>query len=313
MRIVRYNNILSKEWDNLVNISTTATFIHQRKYMDYHSHIFIDCSLLVFDDNNRLIALLPANIIEDTVYSHSGLTYGGWIIDSRHVNTTVMLEIWRESLQFYKGLGYKRIVYKALPSIYHRYPSEDDLYSIFRMGGSLKYVQISSTINLKDPLKFDSNARRGVKYALNNNIIISESDDFDKFWDILTCLLKERYNTTPTHSKDEITLLKSRFPNNIRLFGAFKDSEMIAGTVIYITDKAYHTQYIAASALGKELKALPLLFSHVISLASISHDFFDFGTSNENLGTYLNEGLIRQKCGMGGRGIAYPTYEIPII
>jgi hypothetical protein len=37
--------------------------------------------------------------------------------------------------------------------------------------------------------------------------------------------------------------------------------------------------------------------------------YFDFGTSNEDAGRYLNETLIAQKEGFGGRGVAYRIFR----
>ena len=34
----------------------------------------------------------------------------------------------------YKSLGYKRLRYKIIPHIYHRMPTEDDKYALFRLG-----------------------------------------------------------------------------------------------------------------------------------------------------------------------------------
>ena len=39
---------------------------------------------------------------------------------------------------------------------------------------------------------------------------------------------------------------------------------------------------------------------------------FDFGVSTEQRGSYLNEGLIFQKEGFGGRAICYDTYAIDL-
>ena len=46
--------------------------------MDYHSEKFSDYSLLIYK-GEKLIALLPANLINDQLFSHSGLSYGGFI------------------------------------------------------------------------------------------------------------------------------------------------------------------------------------------------------------------------------------------
>jgi uncharacterized protein (DUF486 family) len=39
---------------------------------------FQDYSLLIFEED-KLIAVLPANRVGETVYSHQGLTYGGLV------------------------------------------------------------------------------------------------------------------------------------------------------------------------------------------------------------------------------------------
>jgi hypothetical protein len=40
--------------------------------------------------------------------------------------------------------------------------------------------------------------------------------------------------------------------------------------------------------------------------------YFDFGKSVEDGGWYLNEGLIGQKEGFGGRAVMYDTYKLTI-
>ena len=40
--------------------------------------------------------------------------------------------------------------------------------------------------------------------------------------------------------------------------------------------------------------------------------YFDFGTSNENNGLYLNDNLIAQKESFGGRGITYDAYVLDL-
>ena len=63
-----------------------STFLFQRDFMDYHSDRFMDHSLLVFKDE-KLIAVLPGNQVDNTVYSHQGLTYGGLIVHKKAINS----------------------------------------------------------------------------------------------------------------------------------------------------------------------------------------------------------------------------------
>ena len=84
MRIELYKDNYKCLWDSFVDNSKNGTFLHKRDYMEYHKDRFEDFSLMVFDESDseimQLIALLPANIVDDTVYSHRGLTYGALII-----------------------------------------------------------------------------------------------------------------------------------------------------------------------------------------------------------------------------------------
>ena len=50
--------------------------------MEYHKERFEDFSLLVFD-KVKLVAVLPANRVDNKVYSHQGLTYGGLVYASK--------------------------------------------------------------------------------------------------------------------------------------------------------------------------------------------------------------------------------------
>ncbi len=313
MKIVRYTYNNKTQWDDFVNESKNGTFLHLRNYMDYHSDRFEDYSLMCIDDKGKLVAILPANRVGKVVYSHQGLTYGGWITSAKGVNATSMLNVWDAMNDFFATNGIKRFIYKAIPHIYHRYPAEEDIYAIFRSKGVIHSTQISTTLPLDDSrLRFNENARRGIKNAIANNVVNECTTDFGPFWSILTHMLREQHNTSPVHSLGEIELLHSRFPKNIKLYVARQDDEVVAGVVMFYTHTVAHAQYIAASPKGKELKALPLLFDHIINNECGDCRWFDFGTSNENGGLYLNDGLITQKCGMGGRGIAYNIYELKI-
>ena len=312
MEIQRYDASMSSRWDDFVRASRNGTFLHQRGYMDYHSDRFDDCSLVASIDG-KLCALLPACIEGDTLWSHRGLTYGGWIVPLKHFDVTVMMAVMDAAALWMKDNGIKRFVYKAIPHIYHRYPCEEDLYALFRHGASLTETNISTTIDLTCPLPLDRGNKSGANAARKAGIRVGESDDWEGYWQLLSSLLDERYDTRPVHSIQEIRLLQGRFPNNIRLYTATLGTELLAGVVLYLSMPVAHCQYIGATPLGKESKALTLLFEHLINeYQRLGFRYFDFGISNEDHGRYLNEGLVRQKSRLGGRGIAYNIFEISL-
>ena len=59
LSVRRYNDSMKLRWDEFVQESKNATFLFFRNYMDYHSDRFIDNSLMVYDKNDQLFALLP--------------------------------------------------------------------------------------------------------------------------------------------------------------------------------------------------------------------------------------------------------------
>lgn len=310
IEIVKYDASMASQWDEFVERSRNGTFLLKRGYMDYHSDRFTDCSLVAMHDG-KMCALLPANIDGDTLWSHRGLTYGGWIIPFKHFDTTVMVEVMDAAVKWMRANGIKRLVYKSVPHIYHRYPCEEDLYALFRHHASITETNISTTIDLTCPLPLDRGNKSGANAARKAGIQVGASDDWAGYWQLLSSLLNDRYDTRPVHTLDEIQLLHSRFPENIRLYTATLDGELLAGVVMYLSMPVAHCQYIGASPRGKDSKALTLLFDYLIQESTQSgYRYFDFGISNEDHGRYLNEGLVRQKCRLGGRGIVYNTFEI---
>ena len=312
VEIIRYDATMAAQWNELARLCRNSTFQHQRGYMDYHSDRFTDCSLIALH-NGKPRALLPANVDGDTLWSHRGLTFGSWLVPPKHFDVTVMIEVMDATVAWMKDNGLKRLVYKAVPHIYHRYPCEEDLYALFRHHASLIETNISTTIDLLCPLPLDRGNKSGANAARKAGITVGPSEDWQQYWHLLSSLLDERYDTRPVHTLDEILLLQSRFPDDIRLYTATLDGELLAGVVMYLSAPVAHCQYIGASPRGKESKALTLLFDYLIQEGTrLGYRYFDFGISNEDHGRYLNEGLVQQKSRLGGRGIVYNTFEITL-
>lgn len=313
MTIQRYDTTMQHSWDEFVAHSRNATFLHFRAYMDYHSDRFHDHSLVFRNDKGKIVALLPANAEEETLYSHQGLTYGGLIITMK-TSAREVIEAFRLLTDYAKEQGFRKIIYKPVPSHYHRYPCEEDLYALFYATHSaLEARNIASVIDFRQPLTWSQNRRLGVNRAKRNGLYVKETDDFAAFWKILEDNLRERYDAAPVHSLAEITMLKDRFPDNIRLFMAYDSCHCPqAGTVIYDTNGVAHSQYISSTSEGKQLHAVDILFSEVVRHYASTHRYFDFGTSNEQGGTFLNENLIHQKEGFGARAIIYDAWVITL-
>ena len=223
------------EWDNFVQRSKQGTFLFNRSYMDYHADRFLDCSLMVYR-KGRLYALLPANKVDTTLYSHQGLTYGGLLTNTKACAEDIC-EVFLAINEYLNKQGFKHVVYKSIPWIYHKYPAEEDLYALLNVcKARLTIRDISTTIPLPQHLKFTESRKSGIRKAIHSELTIAESEDMEAFWRILNDNLSNKYNTHPVHSLAELTLLKSRCPKSIRLFMAFnKAGNPLGGTLIFET------------------------------------------------------------------------------
>ena len=306
--VIAYEMSLKGEWNRFVESARNSTFLFNRDYMDYHADRFQDMSLMIYR-KGKLFALLPANRRCGVLYSHQGLTYGGLILSNKATALDV-LEIFQAIHAYVKGKGINKVRYKPLPYIYHQIPSQEDLYALFRLTDArIVGRNISSTIYQENKIKFIESRKSGIRKALANGVTVRQSDDYTVFWEILDTNLKNKYGVAPVHSLEEMTLLHSRFPKEIKLYLAYQGDKALGGTVLYVNKRVVHTQYISASMEGKGLGVLDLLFDYLINYEYTNFPIFDFGQSTEEMGHKLNESLIFQKEGFGGRGMCYDIYE----
>lgn len=311
-----YSAELTKEWDSFIRASRNGTFLFQRGYMDYHSSVFTDHSLLYRNEKGRLLAVMPCNADGDTLYSHQGLTYGGFIL-APATHAEDIRQMFELTTAYLREHGFKRWIYKPVPTIYHNIPSQEDEYFLWKNNARLIECNLSSTVDYsaQPALRAEYCRRNAVSRLSRHGIHLNMDTPLQFFWPLLTEHLHEKYGATPVHSLAEITLLQSRFPGNIRCYTAIDNTgEILAGTVIYDFGSVAHAQYSTASARGQGNGAQDFLYLSLINhyAAMPQMRYFDLGTSNEDHGNILNATLNRYKEGFGARGVAYKKYEIII-
>ena len=307
-KIRRYTPDIANEWNLFVAESKNGTFLFDRRYMDYHADRFQDHSLM-FYLGNRLLAVLPAHASGDTLCSHNGLTYGGLVMSPR-LTVIQTMNLFRELNDYLRAEGFRHVSYKCIPWIYHRLSAEEDLYALYHeCRARIVARDFATNVFLSGDMRWERVRRRGVIRAQKTGVIVECSDDYATFWKVLTDNLGSKYGVKPVHTLQEITLLHSRFPENIQLYQAVKDGVVLGGVVLYITPQVIHAQYSSATPEGKKLGVIDLLYSRIFSDYE-NCPYFDFGRSTENPdGSGLNEQLVFQKEGFGGRGLCYDIYE----
>ena len=305
-----YNETDFEAWNKLVSESKNGTFLFDRNFMDYHKHKFQDFSLMIYNEKNKLIAILPAHRIGDEVYSHLGLTYGGIII-KKDLRLTVFFEVFSEILKFLFQEGIYFLHWKEVPYFYHSYPSDEWKYLAFVTEAELYRRDMCSVINLKEQFVFSKTVVRYAKNVGKQGFIYRKSEEWDVFWkEILVPELDFYHHVLPAHNLEEIFYLSSKFRDNIHLYTVYSGNEMVGGTVLFIDKNVVHCQYISVKSKFREKKVLDFLFYKLIKEDFKDYDYFDFGISNEENGRKTNKGLLFWKEGFGARGVSQDFYKI---
>jgi hypothetical protein len=309
VQILAYGAADSARWNDFVHTSKNGTFLFRREYMDYHADRFPDASLLALDGEGRLIALLPATRAGDTLASHAGLTYGGFVVDAT-MTTAVMLALFDAALNTLRAQGVTTFAYTTIPHIYHRLPAEEDRYALFRVGARLVRRDVLTVVDPRGERRVQERRRRGIKKAEKAGIDVRRTTDWGAFWRALEANLASKHDARPVHTQAEIELLAGRFDGQIALFGGFRGDELVGGVVVYESERVAHAQYVAATEAGRDLGCLDLIFERLLTQHYAHKAWFDFGISNEDRGRTLNEGLIAQKEGFGARAVVHDFYEM---
>ena len=311
IKVVRYSGSMKRIWNEFNKHGKNSIFMFDRNYMDYHQDRFMDHSLMFYDDD-KLVALLPMNESNSILYSHGGLTYGGFITDLG-MKQHLMNECFDALLRYSMYYGFIKIIYKTIPYIYFKQSSEEDRYALFAHGAKLNVIDASTYINLNSPIKMSKGRKAQISRAKRESVEIRELTDdysFNTFIDLENSVLEEKHHTHAVHTGAELKLLHDRFPNNIHLLGGFLNNKLIAGTVVFEYDKAVHIQYMAADETARKIGGLDLVVNSVIEQYKGNKNWMDFGISTEHGRIYLNDGLISQKEGFGGRTGVYSIWEL---
>jgi hypothetical protein len=278
--------------------------------MDYHADRFTDGSLM-FHVGDRLVALMPANVSDGSVFSHQGLTYGGLLVN-HDMTASLMLDVFDAMLDFLRGQGAKRLTYKSMPYVYFQEPTQEDLYALFRHGARLVRRDLSSVLPLGRPRDYTKGKKHNIAKARRRNLCFERSDNFGAFFSLLRSVLRGRHGVEPVHTEAELALLATRFPEEIRLYCVYERDQLLAGAVVFVNQAVVHTQYLANSDAGRMVGALDFLIEELINTEFCDKRYLSFGISTEAQGHEVNHGLLESKEAFGARSVVHDCYELDL-
>ncbi|MCD2339646.1 GNAT family N-acetyltransferase [Ideonella azotifigens] len=312
IRFQRYTAADAARWNATVAASPTQSFLFDRGYMEYHAERFDEHSLLAWQ-GETLLALLPAHRVGERLVSHGGLSYGGWLL-ARPLGAAKVLALMQALQRWLPSQGISSLLYKTLPHIYQRQPSEADRYALFRCGAERVRCDVMSAIG-PTAAHWPKAQRRQITQAMRQRPELSfdalrggEGTGWTEFWAVLQAELQARHASRPTHNEAELRLLASRFPAEISLQLARWSGVVCAGLVMFETATVCHLQYMAADAQSRRCAALDQLVERAIVHAQTRGKWFDFGHSNEDGGWVLNEGLAFYKESFGATAVVHEHY-----
>uniref|UniRef100_A0A6M3LAB9 BioF2-like acetyltransferase domain-containing protein n=1 Tax=viral metagenome TaxID=1070528 RepID=A0A6M3LAB9_9ZZZZ len=309
------NKFDNEEWDSFVRKSSrNGTLFHTRKFLGYHKDKFNDCSLTI-RKSNKLIAVLPIALADGALFSHPGSSFGGVVL-SKSIGLYDVLNIFDCISYFLRREKISKISIRATPSIYNKYPCEEVKFVMINKGYILKYMDLCCTIDLTKNKLYKESTYRNINKAKNNNVIIKKNDtNFKDYWNILSDNLKTKYGVSPTHTLNEILLLKSLFDDEILLYSCYFNKKMIGGIVVFIgNSNAFETFYIAQDYTYQYTRGLSLLIDTVVEDGVKSKfKFCNLGVSTEDSGNIINGSLVKFKETFGARGIVRETYSKEIL
>ncbi|MBU6158229.1 MAG: GNAT family N-acetyltransferase [Bacteroidetes bacterium] len=320
IEVRRFSQQVESEWDQFVSDNNrNATFLHLRKFFNHNPLNQEDDASLMFYKKNKLISVLPAAIIEQAsvhiLNSHPRSTYGGYVLhDSVGVKDAV--EIVDATVAFAADHQIDEIVIRNPFRIFHSLPSDETDFAMWHHGFTLKYREIESVILLGENTRqyYDDSTLRSIKKS-NKLVQVMPSDDWNAFWNILEMNLTQKYHRRPTHSLEDFNRLQSLLPDGlVKLFAAYEGDNMIAGIVVFLANKkCLHAQYIASDSNYQHLRPLNAIIDYVVNWGvAEKFTYLNLGTSNEQQGRFLNEGLFRFKEGFGAKGILREAMHLTV-
>ena len=307
--IQKYSVQDASQWNEFISCSKNATFLHNRNFMDYHSERFEDFSLVVLDDD-KWVAVLPANVSNNEIHSHQGLTYGGLLYDDK-LKLESIIEVFQAILQFLNENKIEKLYLKSIPSFYFKKPADELNYALFLTNAKIIRSDCLSIIDLTKDFFVSKTRKESIRRGVKNNLIIKEEFVFDNFWnEILIPNLDKKHNAKPVHSLDEIKKLHQLFPDNIRQFNVYYQDKIVAGSTVFVFDEVAHPQYVSGQKDKNELGCLDFLYDYLIKEIFKDKKVFDFGPSHEQNGKKINKGILFWKESFGVSTVSQNHYEI---
>jgi len=313
----RFEESDTSAWEAFVATANNGTLFHERKFLGYHPEDRFEDHSLIFEQKGKIVALFPAVLVQEdnqtALISHQGSSYGG-LVTKQDLSFQDSYDFVEALVGYSKNTGIARIQMTLPPAIYQCRVSNYLDFALIKHGFVYKKRDISSMLTMEATPeenldKFRPSHRTAVRKAIRQGVTVRESSDWSAFYDLLKDNLNIRHNVQPTHTLAELIQLKEMYPEKVRLFGAYWDTNLIAGVVNFSVNKdVVLAFYISHKEAFQHLRAVNLLFYEIIKWCHVEQaKYLDFGIFTVNMEP--NFGLGRFKENFGASGVFRDTFE----
>lgn len=294
------------------------TIFSSPKFLDYHKSRF-DTEYLVYSENGKDLFAIPLVKKGGLLISHPGATYGGLIELSEIDNYEDTLQRFISELKQNKyeleiKLPSKLLVDKKSNKFIDLI--ETKFKPILSEEETIVDLQKTNFENLSTSGFNKGHKTEIARFAKNitSDFQIINNKHFQKYYDILY-QNTQKFNSEPTHSFEEFTLLHNLFPEKIKTYCVLdkENKEVISGITIFILNNISVSGFYSTYNynLGKEyLGSLKYSYWKLFRALQLeNYKFFNFGIDVKH-GELPNDGLRYFKDGFGGYQLNRSLYRL---
>lgn len=195
--------------------------------------------------------------------------------------------------------GHARIEWTP-PMPHHGIESDEEgEFAALQSGFKAEIAGMESVVAL--PVTADSKLRNLLRKCQREGVEYIGDIDLETFYPTLEDIYA-RHGTSPTHSKEELSILKTRLPQDIRFVGATKDGELAATACLFrISPASELVFYLCTADKHKKHNPMVLLIAEDMDRsAQTGCRFYNFGTSS--IGLEVRDNVLNFKQQFGARG-----------
>ncbi len=306
--VEKYRPELKNKWDKFVEKANNGTIFHKIQFLNYHPSDRFNFHHLIFHKQNNPIALLPGMLNNGIFKSPAGASFGGIVMDDRSFRKADIIV--NKFIEYCSNEGIKEIYITPPPVVYSKEMNKNLEYVLLYNGFSYSANMYTSVINLwelpGDPISIcHQNAKSAIKKAINSNVRIEPSTNYESFYPILI-KNKEKFDVPVTHTLEELRKLNSLLPNSFKLFLAYREKDLLGGSLIFIcNEKTLLAFYIALDYNFQEYRPINYLLYEIIKWGRENKfKYLDLGVNqeeSEDNPMEVNRGLISFKASMGAQ------------